>query len=70
MVILTSDELAETHPMLKPGFRRSMEAIRRRGGPFHCRNCGGPSYQCYRCSACGNNLVDSSGSAGRMGADR
>lgn len=70
MTTLTSEALTETHPNLKPGFRRSMQQIKRRGGPFDCEACGGPSYQCYRCSKCGHNLAGSGGSAGRIGGER
>lgn len=65
---LTADDLEETHPHLPDDFRRSMHEIRRRGGPWPCGACGGPSYIVYRCSACGRNLVDeSSATAGVRG---
>ncbi|MDY6780776.1 MAG: hypothetical protein SV760_09615 [Halobacteria archaeon] len=57
MPILTADMLADTHPMLPEDFRRSMSSIRNRGGPWECPVCGGPSYLCYRCSKCGNDLA-------------
>lgn len=56
--LLSAEELEETHPMLPSGWRRSMGSIRRDGGPWPCGNCGGPSYLIYRCSRCGNNLVE------------
>lgn len=57
MTVLTADQLADAHPMLPSGWQRSMTRIRRGGGPWTCKACGGPSYLCYRCSACGKDLA-------------
>jgi hypothetical protein len=60
MAGLTADDLAGTHEYLAenhPDWARSMASIRNEGGPWACSTCGGPSYLCYRCSACGANLA-------------
>lgn len=68
---LTAEELSDAHPMLPDGWRRSMSAIRRRGGPWGCPACGGPSYLTYRCSSCGKNLAgEEKSSAGRSQGGR
>lgn len=72
MSILTASQLADTHPMLPDDWRASMPAIRRDGGPWTCdaASCGGPSYLCYRCSKCGNNLCEEGSNTARQGVNR
>lgn len=57
--IISPETVGDAHPGLPDDFRRSMGAIKRRGGPWKCSGCGGPSYLCYRCSKCEKDLADS-----------
>lgn len=59
--MLAASDLADTHEYLaqaRPEWERPMASIRNEGGPWECSLCGGPSYLCYRCSKCGNDLAD------------
>jgi len=66
VTILTAADLAGAHPHLPDDWRRSMAQVRRRGGPWPCPACDGPSLLCYRCSKCGRDLAtDTNTNAGR-----
>lgn len=54
--VLTAEKLAD-HTFLADDWRRTIGDIRRHGGPWPCRSCGGPSYLMYRCSKCGKDLA-------------
>jgi len=63
---LTAADLADAHPELPDGWRRSMVQVKRRGGPWACGTCGAASLLCYRCSKCGRDLAtDTNTNAGR-----
>ena len=62
---MTAEDLAETHPELPEGWRRSIGNIHNDGGPWLCPSCDRASYLCYRCSRCGHDLAGETMTSGR-----
>lgn len=55
--VLRASALTDTHPELPSDWRRTIGDLLAHGYPWPCETCQKPSYQMFRCSRCGRDLV-------------